>query len=59
MASEVKKPLEMNKPMFQITICENYNENSSAFLFRAHHTMMDGLTGVYLSWSLIDNPKVD
>ena len=45
--------------MFDITICEDYSETETAFVFRAHHTMMDGLSGVYLSWGLTDDPQVE
>jgi hypothetical protein len=50
--SQIMEPQLLNKPLFEIIISEDYNDTESAFIFKAHHTMMDGLTGVYLTWAL-------
>ena len=56
MTDEMHEPFGYNKLLWKVVICEDYNENETAIIFKCHHAMMDGLSGVHMCWSMCDNP---
>ena len=55
-ATEITERLDRDHPLWRITIVEHLAGDRWAMILRAHHTMVDGISGITLLESFCDGP---
>ncbi|WP_245567791.1 wax ester/triacylglycerol synthase domain-containing protein [Nocardia jiangxiensis] len=55
-ATEITERLDRDHPLWRITIVEHLAGDRWAMIVRAHHTMVDGISGITLLESFCDGP---
>jgi NRPS condensation-like uncharacterized protein len=55
----VSKALDKSYPLWEVYICEEYEDGKSAILWNMHHALFDGMSAVLTSSFAFDNFESD
>ncbi len=57
-STELAERLDRDHPLWQCTVVERLADDRWALIIKAHHSLVDGVSGISLFESLCDRPKV-
>lgn len=54
---ELMTPLDLTRPLWQVTLYEGYGKDGAALVFKASHAIADGLGGMQMAGAIFDDKR--